>query len=164
MKFLFMGDRDTGKTTVANMMCQKYNEVLMPTIGMQFHTSASHLHKIWDLSGDKTSENLRNAVTNDCQAIVYFCTDQKSFDSIKNFWYVRSDKRKYMVVKCQPTLEMKSFASDNKIKFILTTCNQTSAKILAEHEWSKTVHAKPWCCFPFLYRRAKKYDRLLVPS
>ncbi len=164
MKFLFIGDRKTGKTSVAHLMCNTVNEILLPTIGMQFHTSPSFLHKIWDLSGDATSQSLIKAVINDCHAIVYFCVDETSFQNIKKIWYFPNDKRKYLCVKCQPTVEMKLFAQENKIKFINASSNDIVANLLAKYEWQKYTMTKPWCCFPFLYKKHKKYDRLLVSS
>ena len=62
MKFIFVGDRDTGKTTVANIMCRNYYELRKPTIGVQYHLSPSKMHKIWDLSGDISSLSLLKAI------------------------------------------------------------------------------------------------------
>jgi len=164
MKFLFVGDRRTGKTYVANLMCRKYNEVAVPTIGMQFHLSPSKNHRIWDLSGDKTSLSLLQSVIKDVDAIVYFCTDEESFQSIKQVWFTKNSKRKYLYTNFMATLEMKMFAIDNDIKLLQATGVDMAAQCLARLEWSHEKTSKPWCCFPFLYAKPKRYDTLLLPS
>ena len=94
-KTIIVGDSGVGKTTIIGRYVNKYNSKEKSTIGASFSNKLENvngkqvLFEIWDTAGQERFRSINNIFYQDAYIciMVYDITNQKSFDSLKDYWY-----------------------------------------------------------------------------
>ena len=100
LRFILLGDTQTGKTTFFYKFKNDYNEPLTPTIGVDVHTYKHKIYNynskiiIWDTSGEQRFRNIVDSyIPNNCGYILFFdLHNNESFLSLEN-WIQHIQKR-----------------------------------------------------------------------
>lgn len=93
LRFVILGDKKSGKTTFFNKLKNNYNEILIPTMGVDVHTYNNIMYNyiskiiIWDTSGDDKYRTIVNSyIPNSCGYILFFDLNNKeTFENLENW-------------------------------------------------------------------------------
>ena len=94
-KVVLVGDSGVGKTSIINRYLQQYNSTPDPTLAAYYYCKNINVEgfnidfEIWDTAGQEQYRSINTLFfKNTCMCIlVYDITSQKSFDSLRNYWY-----------------------------------------------------------------------------
>ena len=94
-KVILVGDSGVGKTSIMNRYLDKYDPNEKTTIGASFSSKIRNIDgykisfDIWDTAGEERFRSVNSIFYKEAYVclIVYDITDEKSFQSIKKYWY-----------------------------------------------------------------------------
>ena len=105
-KFLFLGDRQTGKTLTATLLCGLPRmRTITPTIGADYYStvfSAPVDFGVWEVSGDPRCVTLIPNFVDQVDTVVYVCASNvpASINNVKTLWRpnIKSANKREIIV------------------------------------------------------------------
>ena len=99
ISILFIGDSETGKTSVVSRICEdEFETNYVPTLCLESKQRNDNMRNLillfWDVEGGDTYQNFTATYLREAQSIVviYDISKRESFENMKNKWYNKIEK------------------------------------------------------------------------